>query len=242
MNTYKLLWTSGFDSTYRLIEIILVENKKAQPIYIIDEQRTSYLNELRAIEKILALIQRLHPLSYQNILPLIKVNKKDIEIDKEILQSYNKIRERTTIGTQYLWLASYCKKNQLKEIEICIVKRDTLESLIENTYSKSKSHWSDFENSTYEIFQFFKFPVITMTKKEMYNQAKQKNWTTILNHSWFCHNSKKNNPCGKCKPCLTVIESGLGFRIKPFQRLKGYLKMFKNRIKKPKLNWFGKLN
>jgi hypothetical protein len=41
MNTYKLLWTSGFDSTYRLIEIILVENKKAQPIYIIDEQRTS---------------------------------------------------------------------------------------------------------------------------------------------------------------------------------------------------------
>lgn len=49
---HTLLWTSGWDSIFRLLEIILIEKELVQPIYIIDEDRKSLKNELNAIDLI----------------------------------------------------------------------------------------------------------------------------------------------------------------------------------------------
>ena len=42
----NLLWTGGWDSTFRLCQLILVKRKNVQPYYIIDNKRKSLQKEL----------------------------------------------------------------------------------------------------------------------------------------------------------------------------------------------------
>jgi len=48
----KLFWTWGWDSTFRLLYILVVEKKHVQPYYIIDSPRESTMHELKAMESI----------------------------------------------------------------------------------------------------------------------------------------------------------------------------------------------
>lgn len=57
METVHLLWTGGWDSTYRLL-YLLWEGKQVQPHYIIDTHRPSSGHELRAMEAIRASINK----------------------------------------------------------------------------------------------------------------------------------------------------------------------------------------
>ena len=51
MQSIDIFWTGGMDSTYRVLELILIEEKKVCPHYIIDLSRASTLYEIKAIEK-----------------------------------------------------------------------------------------------------------------------------------------------------------------------------------------------
>ena len=48
----NLFWTGGWDSTFRLLQLIIVFRKRVQPYYIIDTTRKSVQNEKQAINKI----------------------------------------------------------------------------------------------------------------------------------------------------------------------------------------------
>ncbi len=48
----NLLWTGGWDSTFRLLELLLVKGKVVQPYYIIDADRNSTGMELRTMEEL----------------------------------------------------------------------------------------------------------------------------------------------------------------------------------------------
>jgi hypothetical protein len=50
----QLLWTGGWDSSFRLLQLVLVERRPVRPIYVIDTGRPSTLFELRAMEAIRA--------------------------------------------------------------------------------------------------------------------------------------------------------------------------------------------
>ncbi|MEL1241952.1 adenine nucleotide alpha hydrolase family protein [Flavobacterium flavipallidum] len=237
MNSINLLWTSGWDSTFRLLQIILIEKKTVQPIYIIDKTRKSLKVELERIELIKGKIKQLYPESYQYILPVWYVDE-EITINNEIAESSKYINSFIRLGKQYSWLAQFCKNHKLNNIEISNDKNLNKNSLtyflmnnyIETNYESTTN--KEKYNHTHTVFQYFSFPVAKISKREMLHITRDNKWDAIMNLTWFCHKPKNKKPCGRCVPCINVIKKGMGFRIPFFNRLRGYFKIHvKHRLK-----------
>ncbi|WP_163411159.1 adenine nucleotide alpha hydrolase family protein [Flavobacterium ajazii] len=231
MPTHNLLWTSGWDSTFRLLQIILTEKETVQPIYIIDKTRRSLKKELDSIKRIQEKIKELNPEAYLRILPVWYVDE-ELTIDKEIGKSSQHIKSLTKMGTQHDWISQFCSNHNLKKIEMCLDKNANLDSFthflvtnyIETDYSNTKD--KELYNCINVIFKYFTFPVVNLSKQEMNIIAKANNWEDIMSLTWFCHKPKRNKPCGKCVPCTTVIKKKMGFRIPLINRIKGYFKIY----------------
>ncbi|MCI9844939.1 hypothetical protein [Flavobacterium pectinovorum] len=236
MPTHTLLWTSGWDSTFRLLQIILVEKEAVQPIYIIDKTRRSLNKELDSIKRIQEKIKELHPEAYLRILPVWYVDD-ELTIDKEIGKSSQHIKSLTKMGTQHDWIAQFCSNHNLKNIEMCLDKNASISSFthflvtnyIETDYRNTKD--KELYNCIDVIFKYFSFPIINLSKQEMNIIAKSNNWEEIMILTWFCHKPKRNKPCGKCVPCIAVIQKQMGFRIPVVNRMKGYFKIYFSRKK-----------
>lgn len=237
MAAVNLLWTSGWDSTFRLLQIILIEEKSVQPIYIIDRSRKSLKVEQEGIEKILNKIKAEHYEAFQQILP-VRYVEEDLTINNEIAKSSKYINSFIRLGSQYSWLAQFCHNHNLKNVEICNDKNLNTNSL---TYFISKNYLEVDETNPKNIesyshaktiFQYFNFPVIKLSKRDMLDIIKLNKWENIMYLTWFCHKPRKNKACGKCVPCINVIKKGMGFRIPFFNRLRGYFKIYiKNNFK-----------
>lgn len=235
-----LLWTSGWDSTFRLLELVCLKKELVQPIYIIDEDRKSLQNELNSIEKITKAIHEKYPYSKELILPIKYYSKKDIIIKPEIKAAFEHIRNFIKIGSQYDWISSLCGQEKLKDVELCIFKNERTDILFNYINSEesivAKDLFNNEETKTKEaiqlIFKHYLFPVLTIDKMDMYTTAKQNDWMEIMKLTWFCHRPKKGKPCGKCNPCSIAIIEGLGFRIPFINRQKGYFKIFIKKTKK----------
>jgi hypothetical protein len=65
-----LLWTGGWDSTFRLLWLVLVEQRPVQPVYLIDACRGSTGMELRAMAAIRREVARQHPEAAARLLPV----------------------------------------------------------------------------------------------------------------------------------------------------------------------------
>lgn len=224
----NLLWTSGWDSTFRLLQIILIEKQIVQPYYILDNNRKSLNNELLAIENILKAIELKDKEAYKLILPVIYINRKDILIPSKINEAYNKIRIRLKIGSQYEWLAAFCLQEKITAVELSIFKNERT-SVLFNEPNYSDSIGSHFKEAVETIYGNFSFPLIDTNKQEMYIISKNNNWISIMNLTWFCHKPKKGKPCGKCNPCNITTKEGLSFRIPFLNRLNGKIyRLLKN--------------
>jgi hypothetical protein len=46
MDVINLLWTGGWDPTYRLLELLLIEDQMVRPHYIVDPECESIANEI----------------------------------------------------------------------------------------------------------------------------------------------------------------------------------------------------
>ena len=101
--TINVLWTGGFDSTYRMVELS-GHDVIIQPFYLSDKYRRSEKYELSAIREITADIEK-HPGTRCRILPLIKRRTSDLNQDSEIVEAYNRLLGISYIGPQYIWLA-----------------------------------------------------------------------------------------------------------------------------------------
>ncbi|HYD83353.1 MAG TPA: hypothetical protein VEA63_04860, partial [Opitutus sp.] len=52
MATVDLLWTGGWDSTYRLLDLVLRKSRTVAPHYVVDPDRSGTIQELRAMRAI----------------------------------------------------------------------------------------------------------------------------------------------------------------------------------------------
>ena len=229
-NVY-LLWTGGYDSTFRLLQLLLIEKKKVQPIYVIDLEYRSPIYELLSMNEIRqALNQRggvgelLQPTRY--------IDKNKIIHDGQILEAWSRIKQKRHIGRQYVWLASLCKQYDLSEVELSIESRD-LEEKVDHSlaYNLHKSRITADERT---VFNYFSFPILQLTKKKMQKIVEREGWTDLMGRTWFCHHPiyhplKKGIPCGLCNPCRIAVEEGFGHKIPFVLRHSGkYLKKMYN--------------
>ncbi len=229
----KLLWTGGWDSTFQLLQVVLKYHSTVQPYYIIDPNRKSMANELLAMRKIKLELFSSFPESKRLLLPIIFCKVDDIEIDVDIEKAFQNFRKEKHIGIQYLWLASYCKKNLISDMQLSIEKSNLPDSSLWDSNLEGKLVEKNINNQIvevldssfkgtkeYGVFQYFTFPLIQTTKLDMLEIAREKSWFDILEQSWFCLFPTNNNkPCGICKPCTQTLAEGFAFRMPKNRKL-----------------------
>lgn len=229
MEEIKILWTGGWDSTFRMIELSR-KNVVIQPIYVLDSERKSTDNELKAMDKIIQdLNKRDETKAKINAIKIIK--KEDIPENKEITDAYKIINARTRLGSQHDWLARLAVEYKGIEIGTDAGTPDTSHIIQAiNEFGKLVIEdgigYMDKEKSSNEgrlVLGNFRYPIIEKTEKQMLNIIKEEKYEEIMKHIWFCHSPINGKPCGICHPCCVKIESGMEFLL-PQEAIKRYRK------------------
>lgn len=217
---HDVLWTGGWDSTFRVIQAVLVEQREVRPHYIIDPVRRSSLLELQAISAVRAALHRLDPAAADRIHELKITPLMEIPGDTSITSAYREMRTRAYLGSQYEWLARYAESKRLERLELSVHVDDKayhfLEGKVEATGEGIWRLRNDAPSREQKIFSRFSFPLLTLAKLQMREQASDHAFLSVLENAWFCHHPLGGQPCGLCNPCRYTVEEGMGYRL-PWQ-------------------------
>lgn len=229
-----LLWTGGWDSTFRLLDLLLVKGKAVQPYYILESARASTAMERRVMEEISARLAARHPGTKALLQPPRFTAEQDIPPDEEVTRSYGRIREKNYIGDQYNWLARLAQTVGVDGLEMAIHREDKAHKAIESLVIQSGPEDDRFYmidpklrgSDEYRLFGNFRFPLFSMSKLEMDAIARDKGFHELMELTWFCHNPRPDGtPCGECNPCMYTIEEGLGRRLPFASRVRSFFNL-----------------
>ncbi|MDO1449468.1 hypothetical protein Q0590_24545 [Rhodocytophaga aerolata] len=218
----NLFWTSGWDSTFRLLDLLLVQQRTVQPFYVKDHLRKSLHMEIQTMEKLTGMIFKKAPHTKQLLLPTKFKDLKGIKPNEQIQQQYARLKSVRHLGAQYEWLACFAEEEKLYDLELAI---ETRSPGFFTSYVKPeiiKIHDGKAENfkitdlprnPDISLFQYFRFPIHELTKLDLQQLAIKHDFIDIMNQTWFCHSPIHEQPCGLCMPCKATMEEGLGRRI-----------------------------
>ena len=228
--TVHILWTGGWDSTYRILEILLRSDWKIQPHYIVDPERMSAPREMEAMEQIRRSIAERNPDWAGRIMETRITDLEDIPQDPTIEAAFKEVRGREYIGSQCCWLARYVKMLGLQGIEICNESSDTWGGRIAAISSRVPGvepqqyelspELSEAGSEMQVLFKWFRFPLVHYGKRDMERAIDHMDAWAVMAKTWFCHRPVRSRyPCGTCRPCVYVMEKGQGWRLGPIGRV-----------------------
>jgi len=220
----KILWTGGWDSTFRVLYATLVDGKRVEPHYIVDTARQSSLRELSAILEIRDLLRMSNKEAYGRISNLRLALKSEIPVDRDITNSWERLKLRAPLGRQYDWLARYAESQNMVDLELSVHVDDKAHYFLQGNvepipYGGYRLNPSIAGDET--IFARFMFPLLRYSKPQMRAIAREHGFLDILEKSWFCHSPIRGMPCGMCSPCIYTIKEGMQYRL-PRQSLFRY--------------------
>ncbi len=195
-----------------------------EPYYLIDRQRGSCELEMTRMEQISEKIKRSYVQNGDLLKPVKYYNFEEIQLDSEIVQVWQTIKNERHFGYQYKWLASFCKQHGLNDIDLCVDRRDNKK---EPSPTLADILRSDELPAPYHIlFRYFSLPLIEFSKSDMIRIAGKNGWEEILDMTWFCHHPIHipfygNIACGICNPCRIAVWEGFGGRIPLINRYAG---------------------
>lgn len=238
-----LLWTGGWDSTFRLLQILLHEKKIVQPYYVIDSTRNSLGVEIYFRNVLKEAIFARYPQAKNFLLPTIYINIDSIEPDDEIQQAYQDLKKHVPLGNQHEWLPRFCKQHQIYGMEMSTENGSTPEELWANARFL-KNHFSDdpatlcerdffLYQTSKKLYKYFRFPVIHFSKQDMLDEAQKNDWLPILTKTWFCYQPlyipvKGYVACGNCVTCKYLKRIDFDWRIPFYSKwLQGLRKFIK---------------
>ncbi|HPI97299.1 MAG TPA: hypothetical protein PLV56_01045 [Synergistales bacterium] len=229
----RLLWTGGWDSTFRLLYLVLIRSEPVQPYYIIDPGRRTFMLEMKARCRIQEQVYEMFPEKAELIRPSILFYKGDIRPDDEITDMYMRINEKNRLGLQYEWLARFAKQFSINDLEIGMIfaPPGTASSILRSHLEKSEgsmgeTKWilrKDEMDTDMSMFRYFSFPLIETTKLEMREIAERKGFAGIMDSTWFCHRPINGKPCGFCHPCCIAMKMGMDQRLPRISKFRFYL-------------------
>src|SRR5690625_188135 len=106
----NVLWTGGWDSTFRVLDLIFNKKENVQPYYIIDEHRPSTSIELRTMDDIRKMIKLKDKIAAQRLKKLKTVDKIDIKNDYEITNAYSRLTHLSHLGDNMIGLLDLLNK------------------------------------------------------------------------------------------------------------------------------------
>ena len=228
----NLLWTGGWDSTFRLLQLLLVHRVPVVPHYLEDPTRASTRTELRTMARIGDHLREAYPHTRELLQPLRIAAVADVEEDPEIAGALREIRKRIFIGSQYAWLPAFCKQHAIADMELGVHVDDKVQALL-RLYVMAFEHPAGYSSirvdprhagyAEFRLFRYFSFPLFHIDKVEMGRQAEAEGWGAIMDMTWFCHTPVRGAPCGFCAPCVYTIEEGLARRVPASRRALSFL-------------------
>jgi len=217
----SLLWTGGWDSTFRLVELSF-EDLDIYPVYVIDPNRKSNVREQQQMQIIVEALKN-KPLTKARIHDVEKIEMSAIAQDPEITEAYRVIHEKTHLGAQHEWLAWLGKTHPDLELGTEAGNPETShiihaielfgELVVDNNVGVLDPERSSKEGML--VLGWFRFPLITRTENDMLQLIKQWGYEDIMQNIWFCHRPIDGQPCGLCHPCEVKMESKMEFLLPP---------------------------
>lgn len=223
----NLLWTGGWDSTFRLLQLLLLHRVRVAPYYLEDPTRASTRTELETMARIGDRVRDAWPRTRELLRPLRVARVAGVEVDAEIAGALQAIRRRSYIGSQYAWLPAFCKQHGIDDMELGVHVDDKVQALLRGFvttfehpcgYRSLRVDPRHEASAEYRLFRWFSFPLFGVDKVGIGRQAEVEGWSAVMEMTWFCHNPVRGRPCGICAPCLYTIEEGLAYRVPPSRR------------------------
>jgi len=229
MATTPLLWTGGWDSTFRLLTLLLREQREVQPYYILDSlhYRPAVPAEREAMRLIRQALLKDWPEAAVRLADTLECPLAGIDADTETQRYYERCLTLGFIGGQYEWLARYCRQHGIEGMELSIHRDDKARELLVELISPNRYQLDPrfAGDCRYELFNVFRFPLFDTTKRQMQSEACAGRFEEIMKLTWFCHRPRRGQPCGTCNPCIYTIEEGLGERVPLSGRLRYHLRV-----------------
>jgi len=235
--TIHLFWTGGWDSTFRLLDLVLIKNTAVQPYYVIDTQRRSFPLEIKAMANIKAAILDRKPKTSELLLPTNFTRLDDIPPNRRITEQYVRLSNIGHLGGQYEWLPRFADAANLHDLELCTVRGTGFAfNMLKPNVVRESDGGTDYyrlkanlANPDLALFKYFRFPVFNLSKSDIRNLAIKNGLEDIMQQTWFCHSPLKNgSPCGNCTPCNVTIQGGFAGRF-PLSSLVRWLLVYKPR-------------
>lgn len=225
----RLLWTAGWDSTFRLLEALLVRGKSVEPFYLTDPGRPSTAYELRAMGRIADALGAGHPTASARLARPVVLSVADLHPDPETTARFERLRARSHLGGQYDWLARFAAQQGLSDLELSVHRDDRAAEFLQAYVVREDGggdpyfRLRDDAPDDLRIFERFRFPVFDKTKRDMQRGARAGGFADLMELTWFCHiPTADGRPCGRCNPCRYTIDEGLARRIPLGTRLRNH--------------------
>ena len=239
----RLLWTSGWDSTFQLLRLLLVHRLPVTPYYLEDPTRPSTPTELTAIARITDALHAQYPHTRALLQPLRRFRVADLEPDAGIAEALREVRTRMYIGSQYAWLPLFCKQHGVDGIEMSVHVDDKVQALLSSrvvafqqagTYRSVRVAPGQAGTPEHTLFRYFSFPLFSIDKRAMEKAARLAGWGALMEMTWFCPRPLLGKPCGACAPCVYTIEEGLAWRVPRARRALSFVyRTFARPLKPP---------
>jgi len=221
---HYLYWTGGYDSTYRLCEMLIVEKKKVQPLYVtlpldndcVTEEackklwvRRNRKEEREAMNQIVKLLNSTFPYTRKTLLPTIEIKKEiaDSDFNMEFEEQFykNNLWPRKRKKHQYLFLAKFAYYHK-KFIDIGVlgIHKQSIfgKYLKKNLIMKNNNLYIRDINHP---LGYLLFPLYGRTKQDLLVSANKYKFDNILKLTWSCWFPKNGQPCKKCPMCRERI-------------------------------------
>jgi len=152
----------------------------------------------------------------------------DLARDPEVGEALRQVRSRVYIGSQYEWLALFCRQHGLDGIELSVHVDDKVQALLADKvesfeasggYRSHRLGPGHAGSAEHVLFHHFGFPLFQIDKRQMQREAGEAGWDPIMDMTWFCHRPFNGKPCGACAPCVYTIEEGLAWRVPRSRRM-----------------------
>ena len=234
--TVRILWTGGWDSTFRIVELSR-EDVNIEPVYVCDPNRKSIENEKVAMKEVIKAL-KMRKETKANFGDIKEINLKDIPQDAKITEAYETVAKETGLGSQHEWLARLGKQIPGMEMGteagtpetshiIDALQKFTKLDII-NGIGRVNKELSTEEGNL--VLGWFDYPIIEQNEHDMLLLMKKWGYEDIMKHIWFCHAPINGEPCGFCHPCHVKIESHMEFLL-PKKSITNY----KNQIRVKKI-------
>jgi hypothetical protein len=218
METVNVFWTSGYDSTFRVLDLTLHHEVLVQPWYVYDQNRPSAKQELKSMKRIRLELNKFDPGRACRLQPLQVRDLDLIPKSPKITAAYKALREAKVVaGSQYEYLAQLATFEDI-EMEMGLKSDDRpmfhLLPFMEASEDAGRYKLEQGDGPLFDLFGRFRFPIYAVSKLEMKNIAEARGFSELLSYTWFCHTPLLGgSPCGWCGPCSHAKEEGFAERV-----------------------------